>query len=165
MAVQIERIAMVLSAMRGGENPHTMRGNEHTEGRIPSGIMEEERKRGAANEDGMSGYYPDAKNEVILCRDEDYEAAEIIGNKMLLHMAAAYRMIDGDAQECVPEIKPIDQRKVVYEQLKAEYALGELIQEAKSQGVSRSSAIRWNNEWIEKGMVTKENHGIYRKVA
>ena len=165
MAVQIERIAMVLSAMRGGENPHTMRGNEHTEGRIPSGIMEEERKRGAANEEGMSGYYPDAKNEVILCRDEDYEAAEIIGNRLLLHMAAAYRMIDGDAQECVPEIKPIDQRKVVYEQLKAAYALGELIKEAKSQGVSRSSAIRWNNEWIEKGMVTKENHGIYRKVA
>ena len=165
MAVQIERIAMVLSAMRGGENPHTMRGNEHTDSRIPSGIMEEERKRGAANEDGMSGYYPNAKNEIILCRDEDYEAAEIIGNKMLLHMAAAYRMIDGEKQECVPEIKPIDQRKVVFEQLKAEYALGELIQEAKSQGVSRSSAIRWNNEWIEKGMVTKENHGIYRKVA
>ena len=165
MAVQIERIAMVLSAMRGGENPHTMRGNEHTEGRIPSGIMEEERKRGAANEDGMSGYYPDAKNEIILCVDEDYEAAEMIGNKLLLHMASAYRMIDGDAQDVVPEIKPIDQRKVVFEQLKAEYALGELIQEAKSQGVSRSSAIRWNNEWIENGMVTKENHGIYRKVA
>lgn len=165
MAVQIERIAMVLSAMRGGENPHSMRGNEHTEGRIPSGIMEEERKRGAANEDGMSGYYPDAKNEIILCRDKDYETAEMIGNKMLMHMAAAYRMIDGEKQECVPEIKPIDQRKVVFEQLKAEYALGELIQEAKSQGVSRSSAIRWNNEWIEKGMVTKENHGIYRKVA
>ena len=129
MAVQIERIAMVLSAMRGGEN----------------------------NRPCMV--------DTLYCSDQDYEAAEIIGNKMLLHMAAAYRMIDGDAQECVPEIKPIDQRKVVFEQLKAEYALGELIQEAKSQGVSRSSAIRWNNEWIENGMVTKENHGIYRKVA
>ena len=52
--------------------------------------------------------------------DEDYEAAEIIGNKLLLHMAAAYRMIDGEKQECVPEIKPIDQRKVVFEQLKEE---------------------------------------------
>lgn len=129
MAVQIERIAMVLSAMRGGEN----------------------------NRPCMV--------DTLYCSDQDYETAEIIGNKMLMHMAAAYRMIDGDAQECVPEIKPIDQRKVVYEQLKAEYALGELIQEAKSQGVSRSSAIRWNNEWIENGMVTKENHGIYRKVA
>ena len=129
MAVQIERIAMVLTAMRGGEN----------------------------NRPCMV--------DTLYCSDQDYETAEIIGNKMLMHMAAAYRMIDGDAQECVPEIKPIDQRKVVFEQLKAEYALGELIQEAKSQGVSRSSAIRWNNEWIENGMVTKENHGIYRKVA
>ena len=165
MAVQIERIAMVLSAMRGGENPHTMRGNEHTEGRIPSGIMEEERKRGAANEDGMSGYYPDAKNEVILCRDEDYEAAEIIGNKMLLHMAAAYRMIDGDAQECVPEIKPIDQRKVVFEQLKAEYNHGDLAEEAKRQGISKRTIERWNQSWIENGLVEKTNHGQYRKVA
>ena len=174
MAVQIERIAMVLSALRGGENPHTMRGNEHTEGRIPSGIIEEERKReaaneegmsGAANEEGMSGYYPDAKNEVILCRDEDYEAAEIIGNKMLLHMAAAYRMIDGDAQECVPEIKPIDQRKVVFEQLKAEYNHGDLAEEAKRQGISKRTIERWNQSWIENGLVEKTNHGQYRKVA
>ena len=129
MAVQIERIAMVLSAMR-----------------LESSVISHQ-------------------HSAFLCSDADYQTAEIIGNRLLLHMAAAYRMIDGDAQECVPEIKPIDQRKVVFEQLKAEYALGELIQEAKSQGVSRSSAIRWNNEWIEKGMVTKENHGIYRKVA
>ena len=155
MAVQIERIAMVLSAMRGRENPHTMRGNEHTDSRIPSGIRDE--AGGDNNRPCMV--------DTLYCSDQDYETAEMIGNKMLLHMAAAYQMIDGEKQECVPEIKPIDQRKVVFEQLKEAYALGELIQEAKSQGVSRSSAIRWNNEWIEKGMVTKENHGIYRKVA
>ena len=174
MAVQIERIAMVLTAMRGGENPHTMRGNEHTEGRIPSGIIEEERKReaaneegmsGAANEEGMSGYYPDAKNEVILCRDEDYEAAEMIGNKLLMHMAAAYRMIEGDAQDVVPEIKPIDQRKVVFEQLKAEYNHSDLAEEAKRQGISKRTVERWNQSWIENGLVEKTNHGQYRKVA
>ena len=167
MAVQIERIAMVLTALRGGENPHIMRGNEHTEGRIPSGIMEEERMRGAANEEGMSGaaneegmsgYYPDAKNEVIYCSDEDYEAAEIIGNKLLMHMAAAYRMIEGDAQDVVPEIKPIDQRKVVFEQLKEEYNHSDLAEEAKRQGI-------WNQSWIENGLVEKTNHGQYRKVA
>ena len=38
------------------------------------------------------------------------------GNKLLLHMAAAYRMIEGDKQELVPEIKPLDQRKVLFEQ-------------------------------------------------
>ncbi len=80
-------------------------------------------------------------------------------------MASAYRMIDGDAQDVVPEIKPIDQRKVLFKQLKAEYALNELINEAKSQGVSRSSAIRWNNQWIEQGLIMKENHGNYKKVA
>lgn len=99
------------------------------------------------------------------CTDNDYETAEFIGNKLLLHMASAYRMIDGDAQDVVPEIKPIDQRKVLFEQLKAEYALNELINEAKSQGVSRSSAIRWNNQWIEQGLIMKENHGNYKKVA
>ena len=104
-------------------------------------------------------------DEGILCNDEDYETAEMIGNKMLLHMASAYRMIDGDKQDVVPEIKPLDQRKVLFEQLKAEYSLGELISEAKSQGVSRSSAIRWNNQWIEQGLINKENHGNYRKVA
>ena len=174
MAVQIERIAMVLTALRGGENPHTMRGNEHTEGRIPDGIMEEERMRGAANEEGMSGaaneegmsgYYPDAKNEVIYCSDEDYEAAEIIGNKLLMHMAAAYRMIDGEKQECVPEIKPIDQRKVVFEQLKAEYNHSDLAEEAKRQGISKRTVERWNQSWIENGLVEKTNHGQYRKVA
>ncbi len=29
-------------------------------------------------------------------------------------MAAAYRMIDGDATDLVPEIKPIDQRTTHY---------------------------------------------------
>lgn len=132
MAVQIERIAMILTAMRGDE-----------ESRIVSGKT----------------------NEAFVCLDEDYETAEIIGNKLLLHIAAAYRMIDGDAQDVMPEIKPIDQRKVLFEQLKGEYSLGELISEAKSQGVSRSSAIRWNNQWIEQGVINKENHGNYRKVA
>ena len=132
-----------------------MRGNEHTEGRIPSGIMDK------IDEDKDRPSLVDT----IYCREEDYETAEMIGNKLLMHLAAAYRMIDGDAQDVVPEIKPIDQRKVLFEQLKGEYALGELISEAKSQGVSRSSAIRWNNQWIEQGLITKENHGNYKKVA
>ena len=120
MAVQIERIAMILSAMRGNFSK---------------------------------------------CSYEDYCSAEIIGNKLLLHMAAAYRMIDGEAQNVVPEIKPIDQRKVLFEQLKAEYKLNELIDEAKTQGVSRRSAIRWNDSWQEIGMVEKTNYGHYKKVG
>ena len=155
MAVQIERIAMVLSAMRGGENPHTMRGNEHTDSRIPDGIMD---KTGG---DNNRPYMVDT----LYCSDQDYETAEMIGNKLLLHMAAAYRMIDGEKQECVPEIKPIDQRKVVFEQLKAEYNHGDLAEEAKRQGISKRTIERWNQSWIENGLVEKTNHGQYRKVA
>ena len=104
-------------------------------------------------------------NEKILCADEDYETAEMIGNKMLLHMAAAYRMIDGDAQDVVPEIKPLDQRKVLFDQLKPEYKLQELITEAKSQGISRATVIRWNDAWQEQGMVSKIEYGHYRKAC
>ena len=131
MAVQIERMAMILSVLRASY-PQVL---------------------------------PEGKEVGFLCTDEDYETAELIGNRLLLHMAAAFQMINGDEQECVPEIKPLDQRKVLFEQLKGEYALGELINEAKSQGVSRSSAIRWNNQWIEQGFITKENHGNYKKIA
>ena len=133
MAVQIERMAMILSILRAQSTDRFQ---------VDLRIQTE-----------------------LLCTDEDYETAELIGNRLLLHMAAAFRMINGDEQECVPEIKPLDQRKVLFEQLKGEYALGELINEAKSQGVSRSSAIRWNSQWIEQGLITKENHGNYKKIA
>ena len=137
MAVQIERMAMVLTAMRV----------QNTEYRIQTESDSE------------------LMNEKILCADEDYETAEIIGNKMLLHMASAYRMIDGDAQDVVPEIKPLDQRKVLFEQLKGEYSHGDLAEEAKRQGVSKRTVERWNLSWIEIGIVEKTNHGQYRKVA
>ena len=131
MAVQIERIAMILTAMRGE----------------------------------VSEYYSDETDVALYCADEDYEAAEMIGNKLLLHMASAYRMIDGDAQEVVPEIKPLDQRKVLFEQLKPEYKLQELITEAKSQGISRATVIRWNDAWQEQGMVSKIEYGHYKKAC
>lgn len=143
MAVQIERIAMVLSAMRGTSALSRGAGNEL----IPAsnvGIIDKGDNRPSLV-------------DTIYCSDQDYETAEMIGSKMLMHMAMAYRMIKGDEQETMPEVKGLDQRKVVFDGLKARYQLNDLIKEAKSQGVSRSSAIRWNNQWIEKGMVRKEN--------
>ena len=139
MAVQIERIAMILTMLRG---------------------------MSALNADEIDGDKDrPSLVDTMYCSDQDYETAEMIGSKMLMHMAMAYRMIKGDEAESMPEVKGLDQRKVVFEQLKIRYQLNDLIKEAKSQGVSRSSAIRWNNQWIEKGMVRKENHGEYRKVA
>lgn len=129
MAVQIERIAMILSAMR----------------LEPSVISHQ--------------------YSAFLCSDADYQTAEIIGNRILLHMAAAYRLIDGDAQSLIPDIKPLDQRKVLFEQMKSEYKLQELISEAKSQGISRATVIRWNDAWQEQGMVSKIEYGHYRKAC
>ncbi|MCR5532931.1 MAG: DUF3987 domain-containing protein [Paludibacteraceae bacterium] len=131
MAVQIERIAMILTAMRG-----------------PSSITSE-----------LNSDTP------LLCSDIDYETAEIIGNKLLLHMAAAYRLIDGDAQDIVPEIKPLDQRRVLFNQLKPEYAHKDLVAEAHSQGVSPRTAFRWNEKWLHEGLITKAEYGVYRKVG
>ena len=131
MAVQIERIAMILTAMRGINGDKNI-----AEGR-----------------------------NTLFCTDEDYETAEMIGNKLLLHMAAAYRMIDGDAQDVVPEIKPLDQRKVLFEQLKGEYEHRDLINEAKSQGISPRTAFRWNEKWQQEGLIIKEKHGLYKKAG
>jgi hypothetical protein len=143
MAVQIERIAMILTVMRGNLTL----------------------TRRAANEEGMSGCNPDAMDKVIFCKNEDYETAEMIGNKMLIHMAAAYRMINGEEQECVPEIKPLDQRKVLFEQLPNEYPSKVLVTEAQSQGISRRTAIRWNEKWQSEGLVQLIKYGTYRKIG
>ena len=104
-------------------------------------------------------------DDVWGCSDEDYETAEVIGNKMLLHMAAAYRMIDGDATDVVPEIKPIDQRKVLFDALPEEYESKKLYSEAQSQGVCVRTATRWNDYWQQQGLVQKIRHGYYKKVA
>ena len=131
MAVQIERMAMVLSAMRLEQGIKT------------ASLMDNR----------------------LICSDSDYETADIIGNKLLLHMAAAYRLIDGDAQDIIPEIKPLDQRKVLFEQLKSEYAHKELVTEAKTQGISPRTAFRWNEKWLHEGLIAKAEYGIYRKVG
>ncbi len=146
MAVQIERIAMILTVMRGEAYPQQCSTDGHRQS------------------DRAELFTHEGKGDWV-CADEDYQTAEIIGNRLLLHMAAAYRMIDGDAQDVVPEIKPIDQRKMLFAQLKAEYSHCDLAEEAKRQGVSKRTVERWNLSWIENGLVEKLSHGQYRKVA
>lgn len=130
MAIQIERIAMILTAMRK-----------------------------------LSSIASELNSDILTCSDDDYTTAELIGNRLLLHMTAAYRMIDGESQELVPEIKPLDQRKVLFAQLKSEYSHKDLADEALRQGISKRTAERWNLTWIEDGLVLKTNHGEYKKVG
>ncbi len=164
MAVQIERIAMILTAMRGDSALSRGAGNELRPA-SNAGIID----KGIRLQDDTTDERDDKDRpymvDTIYCSDQDYEAAEMIGNKLLLHMASAYRMIDGDAQDMVPEIKPIDQRKVLFEALPEEYASKQLEAEARLQGVSRATSMRWNEEWQTNGMVQKVRYGVYRKIA
>ena len=101
----------------------------------------------------------------LTCIDADYATALLIGNKLLLHMAAAYRMIEGDKQQLIPDIKPLDQRKVLFDQLPNEFETKKLLDEAKAQGVPRTTAFRWNEYWLQHGVIEKIQHGWYKKVA
>ena len=152
MAVQIERMAMVLSAMRGEMSASNA---DIIDGEVPAfnaGSMDKGENR---------PYMVDT----IYCSDQDYEAAEMIGSKMLMHMAMAYRMIKGDETETMPEVKHLDQRKVVFEGLKAEYDNHELETEGKRYGVSRATIFRWNEKWLEEGLVIRSHRGKYQKTA
>ena len=129
MAVHIERIAMILTALRLEQGVKTA----------------------------------SLKDNRLICSDSDYQTAELIGNKLILHMAAAYRMIKGAEQPSVPKIQPLDQRAMLLSLLPPEFETKTLLDEAKSQGISRRTVIYWNDEWQQTGAVQKIRHGVYRK--
>lgn len=129
MAVQIERIAMILTAMR--------------------------LKQSEVSQKGSGG--------VIECSDTDYQTAELIGNKLLLHMAMAYRLIKGEEQKAVPQIQPLDQRQMLLSLLPEEFETKQLVKEAKAQGISRRTIFLWNEDWQKNGVVVKIKHGVYKK--
>ena len=103
------------------------------------------------------------KDNRLICSDSDYQTAELIGNKLILHMASAYRMIKGAEQPSVPKIQPLDQRAMLLSLLPPEFETKTLLDEAKSQGISRRTVIYWNDEWQQTGAVQKMRHGVYRK--
>ena len=131
MAVHIERIAMILSAMRMG----------------------------------MSEFNSDATEKVIVCSNEDYQTAELIGNKLILHMAQAYQMIKGTQKIVAPTTKPLDQKQILLSLLPEEFESWTLVNEAKTQGVPERTAFRWNEKWQEEGVILKIRQGHFRKCS
>lgn len=131
MAVQIERIAMILTAMRMAEKITNR------------------------------PYMVDA----LYCSDQDYETAEMIGGKLILHAAVAYKMIEGEKIELVPQIETNCQKQMLYARLKGEYEHQELLTEAKVQGISRATAQRWNEKWLTEGKICRLQRGMYRKIS
>ena len=120
-----------------------MRENEHTDSRMTFGKI----------------------NDAFVCSDVDYQTAEMIGNKLILHMAAAYRMIKGAEEVSVPKVQPLDQRQMLLSLLPEEFEVQNLVTEAKSQGLSYRTATRWNEGWMEEGLVIKVRHGVYKKCS
>ncbi len=120
MAVHIERIAMILSALRGNMD---------------------------------------------LCSDIDYATAELIGNKLILHMAQAYQLIKGTEHINLPTVKPLDQKQILLSLLPDEFESKTLVAEAQSQGISRATVLRWNDEWQNYGLIQKIKYGVYKKIA
>ena len=140
MAIQIERIAMILTALRKGSELSLREVNET------------DRFHSPAADGGM-----------WFCADEDYQTAELIGNKLILHMAQAYQMIEGHEKHTLPEVKALDQKQILLSLLPEEFESKRLIEEAKAQGVTERTAFRWNDEWQHSGIVLKVRHGVYKK--
>ena len=103
-------------------------------------------------------------NNVIHCSDKDYQIAELIGNKLILHMAQAYQLIKGTQKVSIPSVKPLDQKQILLSLLPEEFETKTLLDEAKSQGVSRRTVFNWSDEWLETGIVQKIRHGVYKKI-
>ena len=109
MAVHIERIALILSALRSCSPLSSAR---------------------------------DVRPENLVCSDIDYATAELIGNKLILHMAQAYQLVKGTEKIEAPKVKPLDQKAILLSLLPAEFESKTLVAEAQSQGISpRTSTI------------------------
>lgn len=138
MAIQIERIAMILTVLRQAYG--------HSEVVFTPPFRE-----------GTGvGFY---------CSDLDYQTAELIGNKLLLHMAQAYQLIKGTEKVEQPQVKPLDQKQILLSLLPDEFESKTLVAEAQSQGISPRTAARWNDEWQQSGLVQKIRYGVYKKIA
>ena len=142
MAVHIERIAMILSALRS----MSISSELHSDTSSLSGARS-------------------VSSESLVCSDADYATAELIGNKLILHMAQAYQLVKGTERISLPSVKPLDQKAILLSLLPAEFESKTLVAEAQSQGISPRTSARWNEEWMVHGLVQKIRYGVYKKIA
>ena len=142
MAVHIERIAMILSALR-----------------LSSVTSESD-----SDNSSLSGAR-DVRPENIVCSDLDYATAELIGNKLILHMAQAYQLVKGTEKVSIPSVKPLDQKAILLSLLPDEFGHAMLVKEAAAQGISARTAERWNEGWQQSGIVYRLKYDCYKKIA
>ena len=143
MAVHIERIAMILTGLR------------------KSMSIDPELNSGSHSTSPLRSISSDP----LLCSDLDYATAELIGNKLILHMAQAYQLVKGSEKVSIPTVKPLDQKQILLSLLPDEFESKTLVAEALSQGISRATVLRWNDEWQNHGLIQKIKYGVYKKIA
>ena len=107
----------------------------------------------------------DFQSRELVCSDQDYATAELIGNKLILHMAQAYQMIKGTQKIVAPTIKPLDQKQILLSLLPEEFESKALIAEASAQGIPQSTVMRWCSQWIDHGILHRLAYGHYKKIA
>ncbi len=142
MAVHIERMAMILSALR-------------------SSSISPESHSGSSSTSPLRS----VSSESLVCSDLDYATAELIGNKLILHMAQAYQLVKGTEKIEAPKVKPLDQKAILLSLLPDVFESKTLVAEAQSQGISRATVLRWNDEWQNHGFIQKIKYGVYKKIA
>lgn len=161
MAVHIERIALILSALRSCSPRYSA---EQEPSSISSVIIVPSAKNWDSDNSSLSGAR-DVRPENIVCTDEDYATAELIGNKLILHMAQAYQLIKGTEKIEAPKVKPLDQKAILLSLLPAEFGHAILVKEAATQGIPARTAERWNEGWQQTGIVFRLKHDCYKKIA
>jgi hypothetical protein len=107
----------------------------------------------------------DVRPENLVCSDIDYTTAELIGNKLILHMAQAYQLIKGTERITLPTVKPLDQKQILLSLLPDEFESKTLVAEAQSQGIPQSTVMRWCSQWIDRGTLCRLSYGHYKKFA
>ena len=104
-------------------------------------------------------------SDSIVCSEEDFQTAMVIGTKMLLHAADAYNQITEENKEAVPSIKGSYQKETFFVSLPDEFSTGECEQHGTRLGVCSRTIRRWIERWTETGQITKTEYGHYQKTA
>ena len=153
MAVHIERIAMILTVLRSCSPRYSAE-------QEPSSISSE-----LDSDTSSLSCARGVRPENIVCADEDYATAELIGNKLILHMAQAYQLVKGTEKMELPTVKPLDQKQILLSLLPEEFGHAVLVKEAATQGISPRTAERWNEGWQQSGVVYRLKYDCYKKIA
>ena len=136
--INVMRIASVLSALRKGSDI-------------------------AENPESPDRYAIPEKAGEIVCTEEDFQTAMVIGTKMLLHAADAYNQITEENKEAVPSIKGSYQKETFFVSLPESFSTGECIALAGKMGVAQRTAERYISQMVSTGQLTCPKYGFYKK--